>query len=97
MTQDKLGQEVWKILAEIQDPELNVSIVDLGLIYHIEIWSGNVLVQMTLTSPGCPLSGTISRAVEYKISQIKGVTSVNVEFVWDPPWNPSMVSDGISL
>lgn len=97
MIQDKLDQEVWKILGEIQDPELNVSIVDLGLIYHIEIHSGNVLVQMTLTSPGCPLSETISRAVEYKISQIDGVTSVHVEFIWDPPWNPSMVSDGISL
>lgn len=79
-------------LRQIDDPELGLNLVDLGLIYGIEIADGVVTVRMTLTTPGCPLHETILPAVEQLVGAIDGVRDVRVDLVWDPPWTPERLS-----
>ena len=80
------------------DPELPVNIYELGLIYELKIEpSGAVLVRMTLTSPGCPVAGSIVQEVQNKVAAIPGVTSARVELVWDPPWDKSRMSEAAQL
>jgi FeS assembly SUF system protein len=82
----------------IFDPEIPVNIYELGLIYDIDIQEGGVVqVKMTLTSPGCPVAGSLPGEVKDKIQGVPGVTSVDVELVWDPAWNPSMMSEAARL
>lgn len=85
--------EVREQLSRLIDPEVGINIVDLGLVYEIHIEDGRVLVVMTLTTPACPLSGAFERAVRNVIGEMDGVTDVHVEFVFDPPWDPSMISE----
>jgi FeS assembly SUF system protein len=86
--------EVVEALKTIYDPEIPVDIYNLGLIYDIAIDDGNnVQVQMTLTSPGCPVAGVLVEQVKTKIKNIPGVNSANVELVWDPPWSPDLMTD----
>ncbi len=81
-------------LKEILDPELHISVWDLGLIYKTDIKdNGDVFIEMTLTTPGCPLMTTIPLSVKNEISKIEGVGEVDVKLVWDPPWKPEMLSD----
>ena len=87
-TQDK----VMEALKNIMDPELPVSIVDLGLIYNIETADNNISVKMTLTTPGCSMGSGIARQVENTLYAL-GAKNVIVEILWDPPWNPNMMSD----
>ena len=84
------------------DPEIPVNVVDLGLIYDCLITpipeGGNrVDVKMTLTAPGCGMGGVIASDVEQRIRTVPGVTDVNVEIVWDPIWNQSMMTDAARL
>jgi len=80
-------------LKKVLDPELNVSIYDLGLIYDITIGKkGDVKILMTLTSVGCPLFTTIQSEMEIKIKKIKGVKSVSIELTFDPAWNMDKMS-----
>lgn len=80
------------------DPEIPVNIHELGLIYSLDVSpEGNVSVKMTLTSPACPVAGSLPPEVEAKIRAIPGVGSVKVEVVWDPPWNPGMMSEAAKL
>ncbi|HIC77380.1 MAG TPA: DUF59 domain-containing protein [Candidatus Dadabacteria bacterium] len=79
-------------LKNIMDPELPVSIVDLGLIYNIETADNNISVKMTLTTPGCSMGSGIARQVENTLYAL-GAKNVIVEILWDPPWNPNMMSD----
>jgi len=89
LTQD----DVYKSLREVYDPEIPVSIVDLGLIYDVIISSGsNVNIKMTLTTPGCGMGAMIAQQAETAVRDI-GADNVLVEVVWDPPWNPDMMSD----
>ncbi|HEY9421475.1 MAG TPA: SUF system Fe-S cluster assembly protein [Thermoanaerobaculia bacterium] len=82
----------------IFDPEIPVNIYELGLIYDIDIQeSGAVHVKMTLTSPGCPVAGSLPGEVKDKVESVPGVTSAEVELVWDPTWNPSMMSEAARL
>lgn len=81
-------------LGSVIDPELGIDIVNLGMVYAITVNGGDVLVEMTLTTPGCPLHGTIRADVEYHVNLLEHVASVEVELVWDPPWSPYMMSDG---
>ena len=82
----------------VYDPEIPVNIYELGLIYNIEITaSGFVTVEMTLTSPGCPVAGSLPGEVESRIEMISGVTGVRVELVWDPPWSMEKMSDAAKL
>ncbi len=86
--------KIMEALKSVYDPEIGIDIVNLGLIYDLSVDDGgNVSIKMTLTTPACPLAGTVEEAVRAVVSAIDGVESVNVEIVWDPPWNPSMMSE----
>lgn len=82
-TFEEMKAKLW----EVNDPEINLSIVDLGLIYDVTYDDGDVLVTMTLTSPGCPLGPIIRGEVYAKLREIPGVKDVDVQIVWNPPWN----------
>jgi metal-sulfur cluster biosynthetic enzyme len=85
-------------LAEVQDPEINMSIVELGLVYDITYDEGDVLVTMTLTSPGCPLGPVIRGEAYAKLREIPGVKDVDVQIVWNPPWDPrTMASEDVKM
>ena len=88
ITEDK----VIDALRSVYDPELPVNIVDLGLIYDIDINGRNVNIKMSLTTPGCGMGATIAKQAELAIRPL-GVKNVFVDIVWDPPWNPDMMSD----
>lgn len=95
-------EEVWKQLRSCYDPEIPVNIVDLGLVYDCQITplstGGNrVDVKMTLTAPGCGMAEPIRMDVESKIRALPGVSEVNVEVVWDPPWSQDMLSEAARL
>ena len=80
---------VKKALRAVKDPELNLNIVDIGLVYEVEVHEqGAVHVRMTLTSPGCPAGTEIIDDVKKVVSDLEGVTSVEVELVWEPYWTP---------
>lgn len=80
------------------DPEIPVNIYELGLIYDIDIQENGVVhVKMTLTSPGCPVAGSLPGEVKDRVEGVPGVTSAEVELVWDPAWNPSMMSEAARL
>lgn len=85
--------DVFEALQNVYDPEIPVSIVDLGLIYDIKISSDrNVNIKMSLTTPGCGMGAMIAQQAEMAVKEI-GADNVLVEVVWDPPWNPDMMSD----
>lgn len=88
-----LEAKVRKALKEVVDPELRINIVDLGLIYDVREEGGVVEVEMTLTSPGCPLASVIDARVKEVVGKVKGVRNVTVELTWDPPWTADMMSD----
>ncbi|MFW5983924.1 MAG: metal-sulfur cluster assembly factor, partial [Halobacteria archaeon] len=85
---DELQNEILGELESVHDPEIPVNIVDLGLIYDMEFDDGQVDIDMTLTSMGCPTADSIMREVELTAEQVDGVESVDVELVWQPPWTP---------
>ncbi len=86
---------VLEYLKEVIDPELNINIVDLGLVYDtiIDEKKGSVEVVMTLTSPGCPLSIVFEEWVPEAVKKIEGVKNVKINLVWEPAWNPDKMSD----
>jgi len=79
-------------LRQVLDPEIGCNIVDLGLIYDIAITDGLVTVTMTLTTPGCPMHESISYGVKNALSNLDGVRNAEVVVVWDPPWNPGLMT-----
>lgn len=81
-------------MKEVIDPELGVNIIDLGLVYHVEIQENrNVHIKLTLTTPGCPLQSLFSKEIECVLWQsFPDMGSVFVELIWTPPWNPSLIS-----
>ena len=90
-----------KIIAEIKkiyDPEIPVNIYELGLIYDIKVNIENeVNVKMTLTTPNCPVAESLPKEVKDSIMEVKGVKKVDLELVWDPPWDKSMMSEAAKL
>ncbi len=97
-TSQSLEEQVIDALRTVYDPEIPVSIYELGLVYGIDIKpEGSILIRMTLTAPGCPVAVSLPIEVESKLRDIPGVTSVKVEIVWDPPWNPDMISEAGKL
>lgn len=93
-----LRERVVEVLQTCYDPEIPVDIHELGLVYRVGVEDdGKVEVEMTLTSPACPVAGTLPPEVEQKIGRIEGVSSVRVDLVWDPPWNPDRMSDAAKL
>jgi len=93
-----IEQEVIEILRTIFDPEIPVNIYELGLIYKIEITpSFNAIVEMTLTSPACPVAESLPGEVKQRIKGIYGINEVFVELVWEPTWNMDMMSEEAKL
>jgi len=87
-------EQIMDALRQCYDPEIPINIVDLGLIYDVQHDdAGNVTVKMTLTSQSCPAAQQIPAQVKTKIGSIAGVADVKVSIVWDPEWNPSMISE----
>jgi metal-sulfur cluster biosynthetic enzyme len=84
-------ENVRKSLRGVKDPELSLNIVDLGLIYDVEVEGGDVDVKMTLTSPGCPAGPEILTDAEQAIRALDGVTDVRIELVWEPYWTPERI------
>jgi len=93
-----LESKVVEVLRTCYDPEIPVNIHELGLVYGIDVDpSGAVSIRMTLTSPACPVAGSLPPEVENKVAKIEGVSSAKVEVVWDPPWTPDMMTDAARL
>lgn len=91
---DRLTDDIIGALKSVYDPEIPVDIYELGLIYRIDIDDDrNVTVDMTLTAPGCPVAGEMPIWVESAVSSVGGVGDVKVKMVFDPPWDPSRMSD----
>lgn len=89
-----LEEEVKEALYDVYDPELGINIVDLGLVYGVSVdEQQNVRVTMTLTTPGCPLHDSIQFAIENRLGLIEGIAEIEVELVWDPPWDPGKISE----
>lgn len=80
-------------LRQVIDPEIGCNIVDLGLVYRFAYADGKLTVTMTLTTPGCPMHDSIAAGVKNILLTLEGVTEVEVEVVWDPPWHPSMMTE----
>jgi FeS assembly SUF system protein len=97
-TPEGLEENIIEVLRTVFDPEIPVNIYELGLVYSIDVRpKGEVVVRMTLTSPGCPVAGSLPPEVEHKVLSLPGVVSARVELVWDPPWDPSMMSEAAKL
>ena len=93
-----IKNEIIEAMKTVYDPEIPVSIYELGLIYDVDVDSdGTANIRMTLTSPGCPVAGTLPGEVESKARMESGATDVEVEVVWDPTWTMDMMSDGAKL
>jgi len=93
-----LEEQIVAQLRTVYDPEIPVNIYDLGLIYDIKANDlGDVEIKMTLTAPGCPVAGEMPGMVEVAARRVDAVTTCDVELVWDPPWNPDMMSEDARL
>lgn len=98
MEQQELNDAVVALLRTVHDPEIPLNIYDLGLIYDLAVdSSGAVHVRMTLTTPACPVAGSLPGEIESKIRALPGVTRVAVELVWDPPWTRERMSEAAQL
>lgn len=95
---NKLEERVVEVLKTVFDPEIPVNIYELGMIYNIRIeGSDQVYIKMTLTSPQCPVAETLPVEVESRVKSMAEVSFANVEIVWEPPWNPEMMSEAAKL
>lgn len=93
-----LREEIIKVLQTCYDPEIPVNIYELGLIYNVDLnEEQQAHIRMTLTSPACPVAGILPGEVESKVKAVPGVTDAKVELVWEPQWNPGMMSDAAKL
>lgn len=93
-----LGEEIIKEICKIYDPEIPVNIYELGLIYDVKISDDNdVMIEMTLTSPNCPVAESLPLEVEEKVRKISGINDVKVNIVFEPPWTKEMMSEEAKL
>jgi len=98
MTGDALRQQVIQVLRGIYDPEIPVNIYELGLVYEVVVdETGVVFIRMTLTSPNCPVAGSLPPEVKSKVKAVAGVTEVRIDLVFDPPWTKAMMSEAAKL
>ncbi|MGH7827104.1 MAG: metal-sulfur cluster assembly factor [Candidatus Binatia bacterium] len=86
-------EQIYEALQECYDPEIPVNIVDLGLVYDVQVEDEKVAVKMTLTAPGCGMGSMIAADARQKILALEGVIDATVDLVWDPPWDPSRISE----
>ena len=95
---NELKNKIINEIRKIYDPEIPVNIYELGLIYKIEISDkNNVLIEMTLTSPNCPVAESLPNSVKENILKINGIKNVNLKLVWDPPWTKEKMSEAAKL
>ncbi|HEV7515708.1 MAG TPA: SUF system Fe-S cluster assembly protein [Thermoanaerobaculia bacterium] len=95
---DELENGVVEVLKTVFDPEIPVNIYELGLVYDVDVQeTGEVKIKMTLTSPACPVAGSLPGEVQAKVEQVPGVTRAEIELVWEPAWNPSLMSEAARL
>jgi FeS assembly SUF system protein len=98
LNKQELEEKIIEVLKSCYDPEIPVDIFELGLIYEIEIDDeANVIIKMTLTSPACPVAGSLPPEVEGKVASIEEVNSARIELVWSPPWDKEMMSEEAKL
>ncbi len=96
--QQPLNEQIIDVLKSCFDPEIPVNIYELGLIYEINVSPENAVhIKMTLTSPACPVAGTLPIMVQNKVQSLPGVSGVKVETVWEPPWDQSRMSEAAKL
>lgn len=95
---DTIRDRVVDMIKTCYDPEIPVNVYDLGLIYSVDVdESGAAHVKMTLTSPACPVAGSLPPEIERRVELVEGVSSASVEVVWDPPWSPDLMTDAAKL
>ena len=87
------AEDVYEALKTVYDPEIPVNVVDLGLVYDVQITDSDVYVQMTLTFPGCGMGPYIGQQAEWAVQELDGVEEVQIEMVFDPPWSPELISE----
>ena len=85
--------DILETLKTVYDPEIPVNVVDLGLVYDVQVNDNDVYVQMTLTFPGCGMGPYIAQQAEWAIQDMEGVEEVEIEMVFEPPWSPDLISD----
>ena len=90
-------EEIYDVLRTCYDPEIPVNIVDLGLVYDVQVADQKVDVKMTLTARGCGMGGYIASEAEQKLLELPGVEEAKVEVVWDPPWTKERMSEAAKL
>jgi FeS assembly SUF system protein len=94
MPAELTSEEIYQALKTVYDPEIPVNVVDLGLIYDVQVTDDkNVFVQMTLTFPGCGMGPHIAQQAEWAIQDLDGVEEVEIELTFDPPWSPDLISE----
>ena len=93
----ELKEKVIEEIKKIYDPEIPVNIYELGLIYDIYVDGKNISIKMTLTTPNCPVAESLPKEVKDSIMEIKEVKNVDLELVWEPPWDKSMMSEAAKL
>jgi metal-sulfur cluster biosynthetic enzyme len=91
LMEEKIREELKKVI----DPELGVNIVDLGLVYDVRFEGGETEIDLTLTSPGCPLAGVIDSEIKKVLEGVPEIKKLTVELVWDPPWTKEMISEEV--
>jgi FeS assembly SUF system protein len=95
---EKVKEGVIAMLRGVYDPEIPVNIYEMGLVYDVYVdEAGDVRIVMTLTSPMCPVAEILPVEIESKAREIEGVREVSIDLVWDPPWNPDMMSEAARL
>ena len=92
-----LKEKVIEEIKKIYDPEIPVNIFELGLIYKIEVKDKKIDIEMTLTSPNCPVAESLPNMVKENVSKVEGVNEVNLKLVWDPPWSREKMSEAEKL
>ena len=94
----KIKEKVIEEIKKIYDPEIPVNIYELGLIYDIDVdQNNNVMINMTLTSPNCPVAESLPNEVKDSIKKVEGVSDVNLNLVWEPPWDQDKMSEAAKL
>ena len=93
----ELKEKIIEEIKKIYDPEIPVNIYELGLIYNVSVQDKNVSVKMTLTTPNCPVAESLPKEVKDSIMNVEGVDKVDLDLVWDPPWDKSMMSEAAKL
>ena len=92
-----LKEKVIEEIRKIYDPELPVNIYELGLIYDVQVENNNAKIKMTLTTPNCPVAESLPKEVKDGAMQVEGIENVDLELVWDPPWNKDRMSEAAKL